>query len=260
MVSILCVATICTVSEVGDRRARKKALTREQIRQSAQELFAEHGFDSVTIADVAASADVAVQTVFNHFPTKEELFFDGRTPWVDEPADAVRSRGPEQSPLAALRAWTATWIKQAAERDADAERRTYVATLAASPALRAFELSLLQRAERRLAAALLEAWTSDPSSTPRVRGTAVPRMAADLSAAIWVAGARSLRVELRGTEDDGAEAAGVRRTVVALAEDLFERLERGLAALLGLPEAELRDPMLGLPGPSLAQRPARRAG
>lgn len=243
------------MSELGDRRARKKALTRQQIRQAAQELFAEHGFDSVTIADVAATADVAVQTVFNHFPTKEELFFDGRTPWVDEPAEAVRSRRPDESPLAALREWTACYITQAAECDADDERRTYVATMAASPTLRAFELSLLQRAERRLAAALLEAWTSAPS----VRGDEVGvRMAADLAAALWVAGARSLRVELRGVEDDGTDAAAVRSAVVTLAEKLFDQLERGLGELLGLPGSELSEPTLNLPGPALTRRAARR--
>ena len=46
-------------------------------------MFAERGFEAVTIADVARGADVAVQTVFNHFATKEELFFDGRADWVD---------------------------------------------------------------------------------------------------------------------------------------------------------------------------------
>ena len=249
------------MSELGDRRARKKALTRGQIRRAAQELFSEHGFDSVTIADVAATADVAVQTVFNHFPTKEELFFDGRTPWVDEPAEVVRSRRPGQPPLAVLREWTVRWITESAGRDADQERRAYLATMAASPALRSFELSLSQRGERRLAGALAEAWSSDPSSGPRLPDREVGvRMAADLTAAIWVAGARSLLVELRAVGDDAGEAAAIRRTVVTLAEQLFDRLERGLGALLSLPGAELTDPMLGLPGPTLARSAARRAG
>jgi DNA-binding transcriptional regulator YbjK len=80
------------VSELAGRRAQKKALTRQQIRAVAQRMFAERGFDTVTIADVSREADVAVQTIFNHFATKEELFFDGHTPWVDGSADAVRTR------------------------------------------------------------------------------------------------------------------------------------------------------------------------
>jgi AcrR family transcriptional regulator len=249
------------VSELGDRRARKKALTREQIRRAAQQLFSEHGFDSVTIADVAATADVAVQTVFNHFPTKEELFFDGRTPWVHEPAEAVLSRGPGQAPLAALREWTVAWITEAAARDADEERRAYLSTMAASPALRTFELSLSQRGERRLAAALAEVWSSDPAGGPHLSdGEAGVRMAADLTAAIWVAGARSLLVELRTVEDDDEDATAVRSTVLALARGLFDRLERGLGALLSLPGAELTDPMLAVPGPMPPRQATRRAG
>ena len=76
-----------------DRRARKKAQTRELIRTVAHRLFAERGFDAVTIADIAREADVAVQTVFNHFATKEELFFDG-------PGPLGRRRRPRRSATA----------------------------------------------------------------------------------------------------------------------------------------------------------------
>ena len=50
-----------------------------------------------TLTDVAREADVAVQTVFNHFPTKEEFFSEGRVPWVEAPAAAVRDRRPGES-------------------------------------------------------------------------------------------------------------------------------------------------------------------
>ena len=79
------------MGDLKDRRARKKAQTREQIRRVAHRMFAERGFETVTIADIAAGADVAVQTVFNHFATKEELFFADRADWVDGAAEAVRS-------------------------------------------------------------------------------------------------------------------------------------------------------------------------
>ena len=68
------------MGEPKDRRAPKKARTRNHLRTVAQRMFAEGGFDAVTIAEVAREADVAVQTVVNHFPTKEELFFGGRVP------------------------------------------------------------------------------------------------------------------------------------------------------------------------------------
>ena len=38
-------------------------------------LFLENGYENVTIAQIAEAADVSVNTVFNYFPTKEDLFF-----------------------------------------------------------------------------------------------------------------------------------------------------------------------------------------
>ena len=63
-------------SELG-LRERKKQQTRQQLAETARRLFVERGFDSVTVADVAKQADVAVATVFNYFPTKEDLFYSG---------------------------------------------------------------------------------------------------------------------------------------------------------------------------------------
>src|SRR5436305_1921691 len=57
-------------------REWKKARTRREIAGSAMQLFAQRGFDHVTVAEVAAAAGVSEKTVFNYFPTKEDLFFD----------------------------------------------------------------------------------------------------------------------------------------------------------------------------------------
>jgi len=71
------------------RRERKKLRTRQLISDVATGLFIERGFDHVTVAEVARAADVAVQTVFNHFPAKEDLFFDEQGWWLG-PAHAIR--------------------------------------------------------------------------------------------------------------------------------------------------------------------------
>src|SRR3954453_11494136 len=127
-----------TVSELLDRRARKKAQTREQIRRIAHRLFAERGFDSVTIADVARESDVAVQTVFNHFASKEELFFDGRVPWVTGPAEAVQDRGGECA-LEALRRYLVETTRTLVEAHGSPERRRQMQTLEGSPTLLSYE-------------------------------------------------------------------------------------------------------------------------
>ena len=56
-------------------RERKKQQTRELIAQTARDLFVAHGFDAVRVAEIAAAADVSEKTVFNYFPTKEDLVF-----------------------------------------------------------------------------------------------------------------------------------------------------------------------------------------
>ena len=56
-------------------RQRKKQQTRQLIADTAWRLFADRGFERVTVAEIAREAQVAVATVFNYFPTKEDLFF-----------------------------------------------------------------------------------------------------------------------------------------------------------------------------------------
>ncbi|HEX6024148.1 MAG TPA: TetR family transcriptional regulator [Solirubrobacter sp.] len=75
-------------------RERKKRQTREAIAASAMALFSEHGFDAVTVADVARAADVSEKTVFNYFPTKEDLIFARAEEHLLARAEAIRERVP----------------------------------------------------------------------------------------------------------------------------------------------------------------------
>jgi AcrR family transcriptional regulator len=185
-------------------------------------LFDERGFDAVTIADVARAADVAVQTVFNHFATKEELFFDGRVSWVDGPAASVTSRRPAEPPLSALRGYLVTLTGSLVSSLGTEERRRYLATIEASPTLLAHEREHVFEAERRLAAALLEAWT-DPATPRPVPANATS--AAELTAAIWLSAMRALVVGQRPHVAAGACPRELGAGVERLAAALLGRLE-----------------------------------
>jgi AcrR family transcriptional regulator len=74
-------------------RERKKRQVRQRISDVATAMFLADGFDNVTVAEIAAAADVSQQTVFNYFPTKESMFFDRAEPTTNAVADAVRQRG-----------------------------------------------------------------------------------------------------------------------------------------------------------------------
>ena len=56
-------------------REIKKTQTRQAIADAAAELFRTRGFDFVTVEEVAQAAQVSKKTVFNYFPTKEDLVF-----------------------------------------------------------------------------------------------------------------------------------------------------------------------------------------
>jgi AcrR family transcriptional regulator len=87
-------------------RERKKRATHEAIAAAAMGLFSERGFDSVTVAEVADAADVSEKTVFNYFPTKEELVFQGGVARREELIEAVRRRPAGVSVVQPFRDWT----------------------------------------------------------------------------------------------------------------------------------------------------------
>ncbi|MFE0512190.1 TetR/AcrR family transcriptional regulator [Streptomyces sp. NPDC058964] len=83
-------------------RERKKRETRQRISDIATGLFLERGFVTVTMADVAEAADVSVNTVYNYFPAKEDLFFDRSAGVVDRLPRWVRGRDAGESAARAV--------------------------------------------------------------------------------------------------------------------------------------------------------------
>ncbi|WP_144378413.1 TetR/AcrR family transcriptional regulator [Mesorhizobium amorphae] len=82
-------------------RDRKKQETRQAISNVATLLFVEHGFDQVSVTDVAREAGVARKTVFNYFARKEDLVFDRE----DEVRELVRTALADRGGQAPVRAF-----------------------------------------------------------------------------------------------------------------------------------------------------------
>ncbi|GAA0388480.1 TetR family transcriptional regulator [Microbispora corallina] len=83
-------------------RARKKARTRDAIADAAISLFLAHGFDQVSINDIAAAAEVSKPTLFRYFASKEDLVLHRFADHNGEAARVVRDREPGVPPVAAL--------------------------------------------------------------------------------------------------------------------------------------------------------------
>ena len=83
-------------TELGLRELKKQR-TRQQIADTAWRLFAERGFDAVPVAEVARAAEVSEATVFNYFPTKEDLVFHRMEAFEQELLDALRDRPEGES-------------------------------------------------------------------------------------------------------------------------------------------------------------------
>jgi AcrR family transcriptional regulator len=83
------------------RRELRRQETRARIVDAAAELFAERGFDAVSVMEIAKRAGVVEKTVFNHFPVKEGLVFDADPPMRAALLEAVRRRPSGESVSAA---------------------------------------------------------------------------------------------------------------------------------------------------------------
>ena len=205
------------MSEIG-LRERKKQRTRQSILEAAFRLFEERGFESVTVAEVARAADVSEGTVFNYFPTKEDLFYGGMEDFEATLLDAVRDR-PAGEPVSA--AFARALLERSSRLGSD-ERADLIAkaarTIEASPSLQARERGVVEHTTLSLAALLAEETGARPTDAEPIA----------------VAGAltgvqRALTVYVRANILAGRRGPKLAAEVRAQARRAFARLDEGLA-------------------------------
>jgi AcrR family transcriptional regulator len=203
------------MAELG-LRERKKQQTRQLIIDTAARLFVERGFDGVTVTEIARAADLSEMTVFNYFPTKEDLVF-GRMEFFEEQLiAAVQQRALGESAVAAFGRMLLADIDQL---DARTEMIAKAAMLIRSSlALQAREREITARYTARLAGVFtaetesadddIEAWTA---------------------ASALMAVHRGLLEHVRNEVLAGRRGAQLGKDAIAQASRALARLELGLA-------------------------------
>jgi AcrR family transcriptional regulator len=137
-------------------RERKKQRTREQISAAALQLFAERGFEDVTIAEIADAADVSQKTVFNYFSTKEDLVYSREEEVEQQLRDAIAGRRKGQSIVDAMRRFLFDVFSRLSDKDAPETMGVRARIIGASPALQARERALFEALTRLLAELITE--------------------------------------------------------------------------------------------------------
>lgn len=235
-------------------RELKKEQTRQLIADTAWRLFADRGFDRVTVAEIAREAQVAEATVFNYFPTKEDLFYWRLEAFGTRLADAVSARPAGEPVLAAFRralmdeGGLLTQV-EAGDPEALARLRTVNRVIADSPALLAREQQAITRNAAAVAALLAaeaatpaEAGTRAGAGTPAEAGTPAddlrPQVAANALLGIHRALIDYVRRRVLADDEPRGLAADIRR----LTTEAFTLLEHGLCDYAAKPSAPAASP------------------
>ncbi len=209
-------------------RELKKEQTRQLIADTAWRLFADRGFDRVTVAEIAREAQVAEATVFNYFPTKEDLFYWRLEAFGTRLADAVSARPADEPVLAAFRralmdeGGLLTQV-EAGDAEALARLRTVNRVIADSPALLAREQQAFTR-NAAAVAALLAAETATPAGTGTPADDLRPQVAANALLGLHRALIDYVRRRVLADDEPRGLAADIRR----LTTEAFALLEHGL--------------------------------
>jgi AcrR family transcriptional regulator len=153
-------------------RERKKARNRRHIADTAARLFAERGYEHVTVTDVARAAEVAEQTVYNYFPAKENLVTDREEQVQDRLCGLIRSRPSGSSVVTAIRGFVLESVAGIRAIPPEQWRGELGYLAAISPAVHRLALELIDRLATALAAAISET-SAVPPEIARLQGIAL---------------------------------------------------------------------------------------
>ena len=198
-------------------RELKKSRARRHIADTAARLFAERGYEQVSVTDVAREAEVAEQTVYNYFPTKEQLVTDREQQVQDRLCDLIRSRPPAVTPAAAIRGFVLESVAGIRRIPPELWRGELGYLAAISPAVHRLALELTDRQAAALAGAISDT-TAVPPEVARLQGIA---LASVFQIIISEAGQRTR---------EGQSQAEIADELYPVVENILDELDRWLSA------------------------------
>ncbi len=159
-------ASDCTAQYVGSMasglRALKRTRTRLAIADSALRLFIDHGFEAVSVAQVASAAGVSERTVFRYFVDKEDLLFAEDDSFRGLLAQELATKHLTDDPIAAMRDATITVARSVEDRREELIERWRL--VRSSPALQARERARHRQYEETICSAFVEAGVAEPAA------------------------------------------------------------------------------------------------
>ncbi|MEA3019241.1 MAG: hypothetical protein QOI47_765 [Actinomycetota bacterium] len=150
---------------VVGRRERKRLENRHRLATAAFDLFAERGFDVVTVDDIAERADVDPSTFFRHFGSKEAVIFSEFGDWGGRLGDAIRAE-PTGVPLRETMRASARHLASLLMVDLDTDRRC-ADLINSSPSVRAQALAVREALIDEVALAIAGRMAVDPARDSR---------------------------------------------------------------------------------------------
>ena len=161
-------------------RERKKRLMRQQLSDTATQMFMERGFDAVRVTEIAEACGVSEKTVFNYFPTKESLILDRLESTMSSLKSGLADPGvlPTEAALRILddelSAMTSWLAAQQDPAEAGAAIRRFGALIQDTPSLRAYQSDMMDQFTAVAAGILAgRAGVSPDDPEPQIAATAL---------------------------------------------------------------------------------------
>ncbi len=138
--------------------------SRGRLQEAALALYAAHGFDQTTAAQIADRAGVTERTFFRHFADKREVLFGGSALLQERIVAGVAGAPAAEGPLDAVSRGLDAAASMLGEFRRDLSRQRHD-VIADNPELRERELAKLADYALAVAAALRQRGVSEPQAT-----------------------------------------------------------------------------------------------